>query len=146
MASNAYKVVDAFRTVETFGGLDSVDVQRVIVQAVPSGVAFGVQFTANERTFNDPNLLAIAVGDIASPYAGYVDDALNTPGVIGLYGYSDFTPSNTQEDRWVVTITSTSGNLSTTRDIAFIDIRPERFPAILEQTQASLDALEASGG
>ena len=33
----AYQVVDSFRTVETFGGLDSRDVQRVIVRALPSG-------------------------------------------------------------------------------------------------------------
>ena len=145
MSRNAYRVVDSFRTVETFGGLDSKDVQRVIVQAEPSLVSFGVQFTANEQTFNSPQLLADATAAIATPYAGYVDDVMNTDGVIGLYGYSDFTPSNTQEDRWVVTITSTSGNLSTTRDIAFIDVRPERFPAIFDQTRASLDALEASG-
>jgi len=145
VASDLYTVVDSFRTVETFGGLDSRDVQRTIVQTVPTGVAFGVQFTANEATFNDAQLLADATAAIARPYAGYVDAALSTPGVVGLYAYETFTPSQTVEDRWVVTIASTSGNTTTTRDIARIDIRPERFPAILEQTQASLDALEASG-
>ncbi len=145
MASDAYQVVDSYRTVATFGGLSSQDVQRVIVQAIPSGVSFGVQFTANAQTFNDPQLLALATEGIARPYAGYVDDAINDPNVAGIYGYEDFTPSNEQENRWVVTITSTSGNLSTQRDIPFIDIRPERFPAIRDQTVASLDALEASG-
>ncbi len=145
MASEDFRVVDSFRTVETFGGIDSQDVQRVIVQTIPTGVSFGVQFTANDATFNDPDALARAAAAIAQPYAGYVDEALSTPGVAGIYSYENFSPSNTIEDRWVVTITSTSGNLSTERDIARIDIRPERFPAILAQTQASLDALEDAG-
>ncbi len=145
MASDAYQVVDSYRTVATFGGLASQDVQRVIVQTIPTGISFGVQFTLSPTAFNDPNLVALATEGIARPYAGYVDAAISTPGVAGIYGYEDFTPSNEQENRWVVTITSSSGNLSTQRDIPFIDIRPERFPAILEQTQASLDALEASG-
>jgi len=145
VASDDYRVVDSFRTVETFGGLDSRDVQRVIVQAVDSGVAFGVQFTANEETFNDPERLGRATEAIARPYAGYVNDAMATRGVAGIYAYENFTPSQTIEDRWVVTILSTSGDTSTAIDIARIDIRPERFPAILAQTQAGLDAIETSG-
>lgn len=141
----AFAVVDSYRTVETFGGLDSQDVQRVIVRAIPSNVAFGVQFTANEATFNDPSLLARATAAIAGPYADYVNAALETPGVAGIYSYDDFNASNTVESRWVVTITDDTGNLSTQRDIAFIEIRPERFPAIVQQTQASLNALAAAG-
>jgi len=141
----AYQVVDSFRTVETFGGLDSRDVQRVIVRALPSGVSFGVQFTANEATFNDPDRLARATAAIAEPYVEYIDAAMLTPGVTGLYSYEDFNASNTVENRWVVTITSTDGEVSTQRDIPFTAIRPENFPAIVEQTQASLDALRASG-
>jgi hypothetical protein len=140
-----YEVVDSFRTVETFGGLDSRDVQRVIVRAIPSGVAFGVQFTANEATFNDPAALGRATAAIAGPYVEYVNTALATPGVTGIYSYDDFNASNTVESRWVVTITSTDGTLSTQRDLAFIDIRPERFPQIVTATQASLDQLQASG-
>ena len=139
-----YNVVDSYRTVETFGGLDSQDVQRVIVTSVPSNVAFAVQFTANEATFNDPNALARATAAIAEPYSEYVEAAMQTAGVAGIYAYDDTNPSNTIESRWVVTITSTDGTLSTQRDIQFIDIRPERFPAIVQQTQASLDTLQAS--
>ena len=142
----AYRVVDSYRTVETYGGLDSVDVQRVVVASLPSNVAFAVQFTANEQTFNDPHLLAAATADIAEPYSEYAETALATPGVAGLYSYDDFNASNSIESRWVVTITSTDGALSTTRDIPFVGIRPENFPALVEQTQASLDALAASGG
>jgi len=141
----AYQVVDSFRTVETFGGLDSRDVQRVIVRALPSGVAFGVQFTANEKTFKDPEKLGRATAAIAEPYVEYIDAALLKPTVKGLYSYEDFNASNTVENRWVVTITSTDGELSTQRDIAFIDIRPERFPEIVDETTASLDALQVSG-
>ena len=145
MASDLYAVVDSFRAVETFGGLDSRDVQRVVVQAQPSGIAFAVQFTANQDTFDNPDKLAAATAAIAKPYASYVDAAMATPGVLGIYAYSTFTPSQTQEDRWVVTIASTSGETRTEVDIARIDIRPERFPAILAKTQAGLDAIEASG-
>lgn len=145
MASEAYVVVDSYRTVQTFGGLDSQDVQRVIVQAQPSGVAFGVQFTANEQTFDDPERLAAATRAIAGPYAGYVDDALSDPHVQGIYSYDDFNASNQQESRWVVTIASTSGNTTTQADIQFIDIRPERFPAIVDKYVAGLDAIEQSG-
>ena len=141
----AYQVVDSFRTVETFGGLDSRDVQRVIVRALPSGVAFGVQFTANEQTFNDPEKLGRATAAIAEPYVEYIDAALAKPGVAGLYSYEDFSASNTVENRWVVTITSTDGELSTQRDIAFTAIRPENFSAIVDETTASLDALQTSG-
>jgi hypothetical protein len=140
-----YDVLDSYRTVETFGGLDSQDVQRVIVRAVPSGVSFGVQFTANEATFNDPAALGRATAAIAGPYVEYVNTAMSTPGVAGVYSYDDFSASNTIETRWVVTITSTDGTLSTQRDIPFIDIRPERFPPIVSQTVASLDSLQTSG-
>ena len=140
-----YQVVDSYRTVETFGGLDSQDVQRVIVTSVPSNVAFAVQFTANEQTFNDPSALARATATLAEPYSEYVEAALQTAGVVGIYAYDDTNPSNTIESRWVVTITSTDGTLSTQRDIQFIDIRPERFPAIVQQTTAALDQLQASG-
>jgi hypothetical protein len=141
----AYQVVDSFRTVETFGGLDSRDVQRVIVRALPSGVSFGVQFTANEQTFNDPEMLGRATAAIANPYVGYIDEALAMPTVSGIYSYEDFNASNTVENRWVVTITSNDGTLSTQRDIAFTDIIPERLEPIVRATTATLEALQGSG-
>src|SRR6476469_7308341 len=98
----AYQIVDSFRTVETFGGLDSRDVQRVIIRAIPSGVSFGIQFTANDSTFNEPDKLARATAAIAEPYVEYIDAALAKPGVAGLYSYEDFDASNTVENRWVV--------------------------------------------
>lgn len=141
----AYEVVDSYRTVETFGGLDSRDVQRVLIRALPSGVTFYVQFTANAQTFDDPERLGRATAAIADPYVGYVNEAMTTPGVTGIYSYDDFNASNAVETRWVVTVASSDGNLTTTVDLPFIDIRPERFPPIVAKTQAGLDAIAASG-
>lgn len=146
MASDLFEVLDSYRTVETLGGLETVDVQRVVVRALPSGVAFGIHFTMDEAKLNDPDLLARATASLARPYALGVDTVVNMPGVAGVYSYSDFTPSQQIEDRWVVTITSTSGNLSTTRDLPFYTFRhPENFEPILAETRAALDQLEAAG-
>lgn len=146
MASDAYQVVDSYRTVETYGGLDSRDVQRVIVRAIPSSVAFGFHFSALQSTFADPALLADAIDEIARPYAGYVDAVINTPGVLGLYGYEDFNASLQQENRWVVTFGHDPGGPSVQRDIAFTDVLPDRFPAIAAAALASLDAILGAGG
>lgn len=140
-----YEVFDSYRTVETFGGLDSQDVQRVGVRAVPSGVAFYVQFTANEKTFNDPEMLGRATAAVAGPYVEYANEAVALDEVAGLYSYDDFNASNTIETRWVVTITSSDGTLSTQRDIAFTDLIPDRLEPIVRATSASLNALKASG-
>jgi hypothetical protein len=141
----AYDVFDSYRTVETFGGLDSQDVQRVGIRAQPSGVSFYVQFAPNAATFDDPERLGRATAAIAAPYVEYVNAAMLTPGVTGIYSYDDFNASNSVETRWVVTITSTDGQINTTRDIPFTAIRPEFFPAIFSTTTASLDALQRSG-
>jgi hypothetical protein len=141
----AYDVFDSYRTVETFGGLDSQDVQRSGIRALPSGVSFYVQFAPKASSFADPELLARETAAIAAPYVEYVNAAMLTPGVTGIYSYDDFNASNSVETRWVVTITSTDGALNTTRDIPFTAIRPENFPAIVAQTTASLDALQTSG-
>ena len=142
----AYTVIDSYRTVQTFGGLASQDVQRVTVASIPSSIAFPVQFTANEQTFDSPSLLAEATAAIAEPYSEYAEDAYARPEVTGLYAYDAPNASNTIEVRWVVTITDPGTQVSTERDIAFIDIRPERFPAVVDQTMAALTALAASGG
>src|SRR4051794_21254032 len=102
----AYEVVDSYRTVETFGGLDSRDVQRVLIRALPSGVTFYVQFTANAETFNSPERLGRATAALADPYVEYVNAAMETPGVTGIYSYDDFNDSNNLETLWVVTIAS----------------------------------------
>jgi hypothetical protein len=141
----AYEVFDSYRTVETFGGLDSRDVQRSGIRALPSGVSFYVQISPNAATFADEDRLARATAAVAEPYVEYVNAAMMLPGVTGIYSYDDFNASNAVETRWVVTIASSDGDLTTTRDIPFTAIRPENFPAIVQQTQASLNALQASG-
>ena len=145
MASNAYEIIDANDTVITSGPLAARNAYEAIVLALPSGVAFPVRVVVNEQTRNDPAMLAAAIGDVASPYAGYVDDALQRPEVAGVYAIQDTNASLTVVDMWVVTVSSTSGNLTKTVTIPFTSLIPDRLGPIVEKARADLDTLETSG-
>jgi len=145
MASDAYTIVDAYDTVVTYGALASRDAYEAVILATPSNVAFPVRIVVNDNTRNDPAMLGRAIGDVAQPYAGYVDRALSLPNVTGLYSVTNFNDSNQQVDTWVVTVSSTSGNLTKQLSIPFTSLIPDRLGPLVEQATADLDALETQG-
>lgn len=141
-----YAVDDSYRTIETLGGLGTRDVQQVIARALPSNVSFPLRVTLTPKLLADPGGVAEAVSEIASRRSGYVAYALEVPGVTGMYAVQEFTPSNQQEDHWVLTIESTSGMTQTTRSITFRQIVPSQLVPIVRKVRAALDAIEAGGG
>lgn len=141
-----YAIDDSYRTIETLGGVGTRDVQQVIARALPSNVSFPLRVTLTPALLANPAGVTEQVAEIASRRSGYVAAALAVPGVIGMYAIQEFTPSNQQEDHWVLTISSTSGLTQTTRSITFRQIVPSQLVPIVDAVRASLDAIEASGG
>ena len=141
----AYAIDDSYRTIETLGGVGTRDVQQVIARALPSNVSFPLRVTLTPALLAHPADVVEKVAEIASRRSGYVAFALSVPGIIGMYAIQEFTPSNQQEDHWVLTISSTSGLTQTTRSITFTQIVPSKLIPIVEAVRSSLDAIETGG-
>jgi hypothetical protein len=140
-----YAIDDSYRTIETLGGIGTRDVQQVIARALPSNVSFPLRVTLTPALLAHPDAVVARVQEIAGRRSGYVANALEVPGVVGVYAIQEFTASNQQEDHWVLTIDSTSGATQTTRSITFRQIVPSKLNPIVAKVRASLDAIEASG-
>lgn len=139
-----YAIDDSFRTIETLGGLDTRPVQQVIARALPSNVSFPLRVTLTPQLLSHPDQVNAKVDEIASRRSGYVAFALGVAGVIGMYAVQEFTPSNQQEDHWVLTISSTSGLTQTQRSITFTQIVPSQLEPIVAAVRGALDGMEAA--
>lgn len=134
MADN-FQVLSGLTTTQLIGATETQDVELYTVQAKPSGVVFYVRIPT---IFLDSGLFDQLAATEADLYNGIA--ALNH--VVGVSMFEDITPSNQISDRLVLTIRSTSGKSTVTRDDTSFNLDPGYMQQVVDGIVAQLDAIE----
>lgn len=135
MAGN-YKVLSGLTTTELIGTTQTQDVELYTLQAMPSGVVFYVRIP---NDLLDSNLL----DSLASNEADLYNAIAAIPNVAAVSMFEDITPANQISDRLVLTIRSTSGRSTVTRDDPSFNLDPNYMAGVVAGIVQQLDAIEA---
>lgn len=136
MAGN-YEVLAGESTVELVGATDVRDVQQITARAIPSGVVFHMRFTPAEYK------PAIVQG-LTSSFADQFNNLAAMPHVVGVATIQDIDGVGQIVDKLLITISSSSGKTSITRDDLHFTFDPSLLQNQIAETVANLDAIEGT--
>jgi len=131
-----YDVLSGLTTTQLIGTTQTQDVELYTLQAKPSGVVFYVRIPAD---FLDSGLL----DSLASNEAELYNAIAAIPHVQAVSMYEDITAANQINDRLVLTIASSSGRSTVTRDDQSFNLDPGYMAGVVAGIVGELDAIEA---